>query len=150
MQLMSVHPDNVFCGDSLFMADLGTARCDFPGGNAHDLFRSANKLLGMPDSVKIWTGHDYPTASRKAPQSWLSVKDHRERNKHVMAGTTEQEFVAMRTARDESLAAPRLLHQSLQINIRAGRLPKPTPTGHRLLHIPLAFEDVGDVGHWCL
>ncbi|KAM3065065.1 hypothetical protein ACMFMG_006173 [Clarireedia jacksonii] len=136
---------NVFCGDSLFMADLGTARCDFPGGNAHDLFKSTTKLLSMPEDVKIWTGHDYPAEPRNTPQSWMFVKDHRERNKHVMVGTTEQEFVAMRTERDKMLAAPRLLHPSLQINIRAGRLPTPTLTGHRLLYLPLAVKDGGNI-----
>ncbi|PQE04396.1 metallo-beta-lactamase domain protein [Rutstroemia sp. NJR-2017a BVV2] len=131
---------NVFCGDSLFMADLGTARCDFPGGNAQDLFKSATKLLNMPEDVKIWTGHDYPAEPRMNPQSWMYVKDHRERNKHVMIGTTEQEFVAMRTQRDKALAAPKLLHPSLQINIRAGHLPNPTSTGRKLLHLPLVVE----------
>ncbi|KAI4599437.1 hypothetical protein KJ359_001879 [Pestalotiopsis sp. 9143b] len=133
--------NNVFCGDSLFMADLGTARCDFPGGNARDLFRSAGKLLSMADDVRIWTGHDYPPEARKTPRSWMSVKEHRERNAHVMAGTTEQEFVAMRTTRDKTLKAPRLLHQSLQINIRAGRLPKTTPTTAALLHLPLSVNE---------
>lgn len=133
--------NNVFCGDSLFMADLGTARCDFPGGNAGDLFKSAGKLLSMPDEVKIWTGHDYPPEARKTPRSWMSVKEHRDRNAHVMAGTTEQEFVTMRTTRDKTLKAPRLLHQSLQINIRAGRLPKTTPTTAALLHLPLSLNE---------
>ncbi|CAG7951017.1 unnamed protein product [Penicillium salamii] len=132
--------DNVFCGDSLFHADIGTARCDFPGGDAKDLFQSGRKLLSLPGHVKIWTGHDYPPAGRE-PMPWLSVQDHRELNKHLKDGVNEDTFVALRQERDAGLAAPRLLHQSLQINIRAGRLPAPTEAGQRLLHVPLKIED---------
>ncbi|CAG8948102.1 unnamed protein product [Penicillium salamii] len=132
--------DNVFCGDSLFHADIGTARCDFPGGDAKDLFQSGRKLLSLPGHVKIWTGHDYPPAGRE-PMPWLSVQDHRELNKHLKDGVNEDMFVALRQERDAGLAAPRLLHQSLQINIRAGRLPAPTEAGQRLLHVPLKIED---------
>ncbi|OAP65324.1 hypothetical protein AYL99_01296 [Fonsecaea erecta] len=130
-------PDNVFCGDSIFHADIGTARCDFPGGSASDLFKSGRRLLSLPDHVKIWTGHDYPPAGRDAPVPWMTVAQHRQRNKHLKDGTTEEEFVAMRNERDAGLAAPRLIHQSLQVNIRAGRLPKPTDAGLRMLHLPL-------------
>ncbi|CAG8211347.1 unnamed protein product [Penicillium olsonii] len=133
--------DNVFCGDSLFHADIGTARCDFPGGDAKDLFQSGRKLLSLPGHVKIWTGHDYPPAGRSEPVPWMSVHDHRELNKHLKEGITEDEFVAMRQERDAGLAAPKLLHQSLQINIRAGRLPAPTEAGQRLLHVPLKLSD---------
>lgn len=136
-------PDNVFCGDSLFHADIGTARCDFPGGDAKDLFQSGRKLLSFPGHVKIWTGHDYPPDGRTDPVPWLSVREHRELNKHLKDGMSEEEFVAVRKERDEKLAAPRLLHQSLQINIRAGRLPAPTEAGHRLLHVPLKIGGEG-------
>ncbi|EXJ73571.1 uncharacterized protein A1O5_03332 [Cladophialophora psammophila CBS 110553] len=129
--------DNVFCGDSIFHADIGTARCDFPGGSARDLFKSGRKLLALPDHVKIWTGHDYPPAGRDDPVPWMSVEQHRQRNKHLKDGTTEEEFVTRRNERDAGLAEPRLMHQSLQMNIRAGRLPKATQQGFRMLHLPL-------------
>ncbi|KAF4986990.1 hypothetical protein FDECE_15655 [Fusarium decemcellulare] len=132
--------DNVFCGDSLFHADIGTARCDFPGGSANQLFESGRKLLSMPGHTKIWTGHDYPSAARAAPVPWMTVQQHREMNKHVKDGITEDEFVALRNERDANLAAPRLLHQSLQVNIRAGQLPKPNEAGHRMLHLPLKMK----------
>ncbi|KAH7349068.1 putative metallo-beta-lactamase domain protein [Pyrenochaeta sp. MPI-SDFR-AT-0127] len=129
--------DNVFCGDSIFHVDIGTARCDFPGGSVNALFKSGQKLLALPDQVKIWTGHDYPPAGRKLPVPYMTVKEHKEQNKHLRSGITEDEFVTLRRERDAALGAPRLLHQSLQINIRAGRLPDPTEAGHRLLHVPL-------------
>lgn len=135
--------DNVFCGDSIFHADIGTARCDFPGGSATDLYRSGRKLLELSDNVKIWTGHDYPPAERENPIPWLSVQQHRNENKHLRDGVTEEEFVNLRQARDATLAAPRLLHQSLQVNIRAGRPPTPTASGHRMLHLPLKLGNSG-------
>lgn len=131
--------DNVFCGDSLFHADIGTARCDFPGGSANDLYKSGRKLLSLPDHVKIWTGHDYPPDGRDSVP-WISVKEHREQNKHLNDNVTEEEFVTFRKERDAKLAEPKLLHQSLQMNIRAGRLPKPTESGHRMLHLPLKLN----------
>ena len=132
--------DNVFCGDSLFHVDIGTARCDFPGGSANSLYNSGRKLLELADNVKIWTGHDYPPAGREKPVPWMSVQEHKQRNAHIKDGITEQAFVALRTERDAKLAAPRLLHQSLQMNIRGGRLPKPTDVGFRMLHLPLKLE----------
>ncbi|KAI5456936.1 putative metallo-beta-lactamase domain protein [Mariannaea sp. PMI_226] len=136
--------DNVFCGDSLFHADIGTARCDFPGGSANHLFNSGRKLLSLPDHVKIWTGHDYPPEQRDKPASWMSVEEHRKQNKHLRDGISEQEFVTMRQERDAGLAAPRLLDQSLQINIRAGKLPQPSESGLRMLHLPLKVKG----GEW--
>ncbi|PSN67561.1 putative metallo-beta-lactamase domain protein [Corynespora cassiicola Philippines] len=118
--------NNVFCGDSIFHPDIGTARCDFPGGSAKALFDSGRKLLSLSDDVKIWTGHDYPPAGRDKPVPFMTVKEHGEQNKHLKSGISEEEFVKLRHERDAALAAPRLLHQSLQINIRAGRLPEPT------------------------
>jgi glyoxylase-like metal-dependent hydrolase (beta-lactamase superfamily II) len=117
--------------------DIGTARCDFPGGDANDLFRSGRKILSLSDNVKIWTGHDYPPQGRSDPVPWMSVQDHKKLNKHFKDGINEEEFVALRKERDAGLAEPKLLHQSLQINIRAGRLPSPTKFGQRLLHLPL-------------
>ncbi|KAK1774253.1 Metallo-hydrolase/oxidoreductase [Copromyces sp. CBS 386.78] len=132
---------NVFCGDSLFNADIGTARCDFPGGSARDLYHSGRRLLqSLPDQAKIWTGHDYPPEHRKEPVPCLTVKEHRERNKHLRDGITEDEFVNARQERDRNLAAPRLLHQSLQVNIRAGKLPGENESGLTLLHLPVKIK----------
>ncbi|KAH8750155.1 beta-lactamase-like protein [Diaporthe sp. PMI_573] len=132
--------DNVFCGDSIFHADIGTARCDFPGGDAKDLYKSGRKLLSLPDHVKVWTGHDYPSQGRK-PTPYMTVEEHKKQNKHLRDGITEQDFVAMRTQRDQAMAAPRLIHPSLQMNIRSGRLPKPTPSGQQMLHLPLNIQE---------
>ena len=140
-----IGPDNnvnVFCGDSLFHADIGTARCDFPGGSAHDLYQSGRRLLeSLPDDARIWTGHDYPPEERKGqPTPCLTVREHRERNKHLRDGISEEEFVKARQERDRGLAAPRLLHQSLQVNIRAGKLPGENEKGLRLLHLPVKVK----------
>lgn len=129
--------DNVFCGDSLFHVDIGTARCDFPGGSAQSLWSSTRKLLNLPEHVKIWTGHDYPPGGRKDPVPCMTVKDHRSENIHIRDSITKEKFLALRTQRDQQLGTPRLLHPSLQMNIRAGRLPRPTQAGQRLLHLPL-------------
>ncbi|VUC27950.1 unnamed protein product [Clonostachys rosea] len=129
--------DNVFCGDSIFHTDIGTARCDFPGGSASTLYQSTHKLLELPDTVKIWVGHDYPPAGRDGPVAWASVKDHKAENQHLKNGVTEEEFVALRNKRDACLGEPRLLHQSLQVNIRGGRLPLPNARGERMIHTPL-------------
>ena len=135
-------PDNVFCGDSLFTPDIGSARCDFPGGSAAHLYGSGRRLLSLPEHVKIWTGHDYPPAERGSPVAATSVQEHREGNRHLRDGVSEDEFVAMRTERDRGLGAPRLLHQSLQFNIRAGRLPEKNSEGLRLLHLPLRLGEL--------
>ncbi|KAJ4408208.1 hypothetical protein N0V82_009751 [Gnomoniopsis sp. IMI 355080] len=131
--------DNVFCGDSLFHADIGTARCDFPGGDAAALYKSGRKLLSLPEHVKIWTGHDYPPPGQgnRKPMPFMTVKEHKMQNKHLRDGISEQEFVAMRNERDGKLGPPRLVHHSLQINIRSGRLPLPTSEGLYMLHLPL-------------
>ncbi|KAF2740572.1 putative metallo-beta-lactamase domain protein [Polyplosphaeria fusca] len=134
--------DNVFCGDSIFHVDIGTARCDFPGGSATDLFHSTQKLLSLPDETKIWTGHDYPPDGRDKPVPWMSVKHHRELNKHLKEDVSERDFVQMRMERDDGLAAPRLLHPSLQFNVRAGRLPGKTEAGHRFLRLPLKLGEL--------
>ncbi|KAK7704523.1 hypothetical protein SLS57_010401 [Botryosphaeria dothidea] len=133
--------ENVFCGDCLFHVDIGTARCDFPGGSASDLFDSGRRLLRLPDSVKIWIGHDYVPEGRGAPVSWMSVGDHRRLNKHLKDDITKEEFVALRKERDAVLGEPKLLHQSLQLNIRAGRLPEKTESGHWMLRLPLKLKD---------
>ncbi|KAH0167180.1 putative metallo-beta-lactamase domain protein, partial [Aureobasidium melanogenum] len=134
--------DNVFCGDSVLNPDFGTARADFPGGSAYDLFHSGRKLLSLPEHVRIWTGHDYLTEEREEAEPFMSVRDHREGNKHLKDGLTEEGFVTMRAERDATLAAPRLLHPALQMNIRAGRLPRPTALGERFLHLPLKLAGI--------
>ncbi|RJE27460.1 metallo-beta-lactamase domain protein [Aspergillus sclerotialis] len=136
--------ENIFCGDSVFHIDIGTARCDFPGGSATDLFNSTRKLLSLSDSTKIWTGHDYPPPGRGAPVPWLSVAEHRKQNKHLMGNVSAEEFVRVRQERDKQLAEPKLLHQSLQMNIRGGRLPPPTGESggkeYRFLKVPLKVK----------
>lgn len=131
---------DVFCGDSLFHVDVGTARTDFPGGSANDLWNSAQKLLSLPNDTKIWTGHDYPPEGRGEPVPFMTVREHREQNKHVRSGMTEEKFVEVRKERDTKLTAPRLLHQSLQINVRGGRLPEMDDGGRRMMRVPLKLE----------
>ncbi|KAF3052478.1 hypothetical protein E8E11_010599 [Didymella keratinophila] len=132
---------HVFCGDSLFHPSIGTARTDFPGGSADDLWASAQKLLALPDETKIWVGHDYPAHGRE-PSPFMTVGQHKVDNQHIGLGVQREEFVRMRTERDGALGAPRLLHQSLQINIRGGRLPKAGESGRRTLSVPLKMDAV--------
>ncbi|EIN11986.1 Metallo-hydrolase/oxidoreductase [Punctularia strigosozonata HHB-11173 SS5] len=128
--------DSVFCGDSIFLPDVGSARVDFPGGNAHALYMSMNRLLSLPDRHRIFVGHDYPPKGR-APRPCATVEEQRRENKHCKIGISEDEFVAFRQARDAILGSPRLLHQSIQVNVRAGKLPAPDPQGRAFLKIPL-------------
>lgn len=138
-----VGPRDVFTGDTIFAPKRGTARTDFPGGDAASLFRSIRGRLlaagGLPADARLWMGHDYAAAS-EAPVARLSVADQRRRNRHVGDRVDEPEFVAVRKARDRVLPPPRLLHQSLQMNIRAGRLP-PAEGGMRMLRLPLNLAD---------
>jgi glyoxylase-like metal-dependent hydrolase (beta-lactamase superfamily II) len=128
--------DAVFVGDTLFMPDVGTARCDFPGGDAHLLYTSIRRLLALPPATRLYMCHDYPPAGR-TPAWECSVSDQRQRNIHVRDGIGEEQFVAMRTARDAGLALPTLILPSVQVNIRAGALPEPEGNGRRYLKIPL-------------
>ena len=128
--------DAVFVGDTLFMPDVGTARCDFPGGNAHTLYQSVRKLLSLPPETRLFMCHDYPPEGRAA-QWECTVADQRARNIHVHDGVSEAEFVAMRTKRDAGLAMPVLILPSVQVNIRAGQLPPPDDNGVSYLRIPL-------------
>lgn len=132
----------MFVGDSVFNADLGSARADFPGGSAEAIFQSGRKLFAMSDDTKLWTGHDYPPEGRNKPVPYMTVKQQKETNKHLKDGTSKHEFVEMRRARDETLASPRLLNASLQMNIRAGRLPRPAASGLRFLHgqVPIKVD----------
>ncbi|WP_439670594.1 Glyoxylase or a related metal-dependent hydrolase, beta-lactamase superfamily II [Cupriavidus necator] len=128
--------DAVFVGDTLFMPDVGTARCDFPGGDAHELYRSIRKLLDLPSNTRLFMCHDYPPEGR-GPAWETTVRAQREGNIHVHDGVSEEQFVAMRRARDATLAMPTLLLPSVQVNIRAGELPPPDANGVRYLKIPL-------------
>ena len=128
--------DAAFVGDTIFMPDYGTARCDFPGGDAATLFRSIRKILALPEDTRIFVGHDYPPEGRDV-QWHATVGAQRRNNVHVREGVTEAEFVAMRTARDKTLKLPTLLLPSVQFNLRAGRLPTPESNGVSYLKIPL-------------
>ncbi|ODT80415.1 MAG: MBL fold metallo-hydrolase [Nitrosomonadales bacterium SCN 54-20] len=128
--------DAVFIGDTMFMPDLGTARADFPGGDARQLFRSIKRLLANPPETRLFMCHDYPPATRQ-PQWECTVADQRAGSIHVHDGITEDDFVAMRTARDKTLGAPVLLLPSIQVNIRAGEMPPPEENGVAYLKIPL-------------
>ncbi|MCA3273014.1 MAG: MBL fold metallo-hydrolase [Roseomonas sp.] len=129
--------DDVFVGDTLFMHDYGTARADFPGGDARTLFRSIKRLLALPPETRLWICHDYKAPGRE-DYAWQStVAEQRAHNPHVKDGVTEDEFVAFRQARDAKLAAPTLLLPSIQVNIRAGRFPEAESNGVRYLKIPV-------------
>lgn len=128
--------DAVFVGDTLFMPDVGTARADFPGGDAHTLYRSIRRLLDLPGETRLYVCHDYPPEGR-APAWCATVAEQRAHNIHVHDGVDEAAFVARRQARDATLGAPVLILPSLQVNIRGGRLPKPQANGLAYLRIPL-------------
>jgi glyoxylase-like metal-dependent hydrolase (beta-lactamase superfamily II) len=128
--------DAVFVGDTLFMPDVGTARCDFPGGDARTLYRSVRRLLELPGETRLFMCHDYPPEGREA-QWQTTVAAQRAGNIHIHDGVTEDEFVAMRTARDRTLQMPTLILPSIQVNIRAGELPAPEANGVSYLKIPL-------------
>lgn len=129
--------DAVFVGDTLFMPDYGTARADFPGGDARTLYRSIQKLLALPPQTTLYLCHDYKAPGRDHYAWETTVADERARNVHIGGGVDEDSFVAMREARDATLSAPTLLLPSLQVNIRAGRLPAPDADGRRYLKIPV-------------
>lgn len=129
--------DAAFSGDTLFMPDYGTARADFPGGDARTLYRSIRKLLALPPETRLFVGHDYLPATRDEFRWVTTVGDQRANNFHIRDGVTEDEFVAMREARDATLAPPNLMLPALQVNIRAGALPQPSPSGRVFLRIPV-------------
>jgi len=124
-------------GDTLFMHDYGTARADFPGGDARALFRSIKRLLALSPETRLWMCHDYKAPGRDTYAWQSSVAEQRAHNPHVKDGVTEDEFVAFRQARDAKLAAPTLLLPSIQVNIRAGRFPEAESNGVRYLKIPV-------------
>ncbi len=129
--------DTAFVGDTLFMPDYGTARCDFPGGDARTLFRSIKRIFALPDETRIFLNHDYLPPERSEYCWQTSVGEQRKKNIHVHDGIGEDEFVAMRNERDKSLSTPKLMIPSVQVNIRAGELPPPERNGVRYLKVPL-------------
>ena len=129
--------DAVFVGDTLFMPDYGTARADFPGGNARALYRSIRRILALAPETRLFLCHDYLPAGRNVHAWETTVAEQRATNVHVRDGIGEDEFVAMRTGRDRTLAMPVLILPSIQVNIRAGNLPPPEANGTRYLKIPL-------------
>jgi len=129
--------DDVFVGDTLFMPDYGTARCDFPGGNAVTLFASIRKVLALPDHTRLHLCHDYPPAARKTPAWVCTVAEQRTGNIHVHDGVGEDDFVNRRNARDKTLDMPLLILPAIQVNLRAGKLPPCEDNGVSYLKIPL-------------
>lgn len=129
--------DAAFIGDTLFMPDYGTARVDFPGGDARMLFRSIHRLLALPDHTRVFLCHDYKAPGRDTFVWETNIGAQRRDNVHVHPGVTDAAFVAMREARDATLGMPRLILPSIQINMRAGRLPEPEANGTRYLKLPL-------------
>jgi glyoxylase-like metal-dependent hydrolase (beta-lactamase superfamily II) len=129
--------DAAFVGDTLFMPDYGTARCDFPGGDAQQLYRSIQRILALPDETRLFLCHDYKAPGRDKYRWETTVGEERRHNVHVHEGISEDEFVRMRTERDKTLDMPRLILPSVQVNMRAGHLPPPEDNGVRYLRIPL-------------
>lgn len=128
--------DAAFVGDTVFAPETGTARVDFPGGDAHKLYRSIQKLFALPEQTRIFLCHDYPAEGQEA-RAQSSLAEQRERNIHVGASAAEEAFVRMRTERDAGLPAPKLILPALQVNIRAGEMPPPDANGVRYLRLPL-------------
>ncbi|WP_323750149.1 MBL fold metallo-hydrolase [Marinobacter sp.] len=129
--------DAAFVGDTLFMPDYGTARCDFPGGDARTLFRSIQKVLALPEQTRIFLCHDYKAPGREEFHCMTTVAEQREANVHVHEGVSEDEFVKMRTERDGTLGMPRLILPSVQVNMRAGDMPAAEDNGQIYLKVPL-------------
>jgi glyoxylase-like metal-dependent hydrolase (beta-lactamase superfamily II) len=129
--------DAVFVGDTLFMPDFGTARADFPGGDAHALYRSIRRVLSLPPQTRLFMCHDYKAPGRDQYAWETTVEEERVRNVHVREGVSEDDFVKMREARDKTLATPLLLLPAIQVNIRAGRLPPAEANGVQYLKVPV-------------
>ncbi len=131
--------DAAFVGDTLFMPDYGTARCDFPGGDARTLYRSIQKVLALPEQTRLFLCHDYKAPGRETFQHETSVAEQINGNVHVHKGISEDEFVKMRTERDATLGMPRLIIPSVQVNMRAGEMPPAEENGQVYLKVPLNF-----------
>jgi glyoxylase-like metal-dependent hydrolase (beta-lactamase superfamily II) len=141
--------DAVFVGDTLFMPDYGTARTDFPGGSARQLYRSIRKILSLPPKTRLFMCHDYKAPGRDRFAWETTVGEERRANKHIRDGISEEEFVAMRTERDKGLATPRLLIPSIQVNMRAGRFPPADEHGVRYLRVPVRLKEGADSSAIC-
>lgn len=135
--LTYVIEDAAFVGDTLFMPDFGTARCDFPGGSAETLFDSVQKIMALPDETRIFVGHDYKAPGREEFAWETTVGAQKALNIHVGAGKSRKDFVAMRQSRDATLGMPRLIIPSLQVNMRAGQMPEPEDNGKTYLKVPI-------------
>ena len=133
--------DAVFVGDTLFMPDYGTARTDFPGGCARQLYRSIQRILALPPETRLFMCHDYKAPGRDSFAWETTVAEERLANRHIHEGVSEEEFVAMRQERDKGLATPRLLIPSIQVNMRAGRFPPAEASGVRYLRIPVKLRE---------
>lgn len=131
--------DAVFVGDTVFAPRAGSARCDFPDGDAATLYRSVQRLYALPDATRVYLAHDYPAAGEE-PLAQTTIGEQKAANIHLRSGVTQAEFVAVREARDATLAVPRLLWPSLQVNLRAGALPPPESNGCSYLKIPLRID----------
>lgn len=129
--------DAAFVGDTLFMPDYGTARCDFPGGDARTLYRSIGKVLALPPETRLFLCHDYKGPDREEYQCMTTVAEQRRRNVHVHEGISEDAFVKMRTERDATLGMPRLIIPSVQVNMRAGHMPSAESNGQVYLKVPI-------------
>jgi len=129
--------DAAFVGDTLFMPDFGTARCDFPGGSAENLFNSIQKILALPDETRVFVGHDYKAPGRDEFAWETTIGEQKALNIHIGAGKPLEEFVSMRQERDATLGMPRLILPSIQTNMRAGQFPEPENNGVRYLKVPV-------------
>ena len=129
--------DAAFVGDTLFMPDFGTARCDFPGGSAENLFNSIQKILALPDETRVFVGHDYKAPGRDEFTWETTIGEQKALNIHIGAGKPLEEFVSMRQERDATLGMPRLILPSIQTNMRAGQFPEPEDNGVRYLKVPV-------------
>jgi glyoxylase-like metal-dependent hydrolase (beta-lactamase superfamily II) len=132
--------DAVFVGDTMFMPDYGTARCDFPGGDAKQLYRSIHRILALPRETRLFMCHDYKAPGRDAFAWETTVGEQLDRNVHIGSGVAEKDYVAMRQARDRTLKVPKLLYPAIQVNMRGGRLPPPDANGVTYLRIPLTLS----------
>ena len=129
--------DAAFVGDTLFMPDFGTARCDFPGGSSENLFSSIRKILSLPDATRIFVGHDYKAPGREHYAWETTVGEQKKKNIHIKSGKSKEDFVKLRDERDAKLAMPKLIVPSLQINMRAGNMPEPDEQGDVFLKVPI-------------
>lgn len=129
--------DAAFVGDTLFMPDIGTARCDFPGGSSENLFSSIQKILTLPNATRIFVGHDYKAPGREHYAWETTVGEQKKKNIHIKSGKSKEDFVKLRDERDAKLAMPKLIVPSLQINMRAGNMPEPDEQGDVFLKVPI-------------